>query len=342
MGITKPSTTRILFEHEREMNRLLSGLLLFASLSFAICVSSGESSAQTKQLRLGVLMTHGEDVAIWFPAFLRVLHNHGWVEGQNVVFEYRSGHSDPLQIARGASELVQDNVDVMLAIGPPAVRAAYESTQSIPIVAHDLETDPVAAGYAESYGHPGRNLTGMFLDTPELATKLLQFLRDIVPGLSRVVVLVDPSSGPALLLAIKRIAPSAGIQLQIVEVHTAQDIRRAALEFSGQPQALVVLPSPLMFVQSPALARLAYKQRLPAISIFQRFVGAGGLLAYGTAGAEDQFAILTAKVLSGTKPADLPIERPSRFTLHVNLKTAMAIGLTIPQSILLQADEVIR
>jgi putative ABC transport system substrate-binding protein len=287
-------------------------------------------------------MTHGEDVMIWFPAYLRVLQDHGWVEGQNVVFEYRSGHSDPLQIARGASELVQDNVDVMLAIGPPAVRAAYESTHSIPIVAHDLETDPVAAGYAESYGHPGRNLTGMFLDTPEVATKLLQFLQEIVPGLSRVVVLVDPSSGPAFLLAIKRIAPSAGIQLQIVEVHNSQEIAKAASVFSGRPQALVVLPSPLMFVQSPELAKIANKRRLPAISIFSRFVDAGGLLAYGTAGAEDQFAVLTAKVLSGTKPADLPIERPSKFLLGVNLKTAKALKVEIPQSILLQADQIVR
>jgi putative ABC transport system substrate-binding protein len=324
------------------VNRLLSGFLLFASMLFAMCVASGESFAQTKQLRVGVLMTHGEDVATWFPAYLRVLQDHGWVEGQNVVFEYRSGHSDPLQIARGASELVQDNVDVMLAIGPPAVRAAYESTHRIPIVAHDLESDPVAAGYAESYGHPGRNLTGMFLDTPEVATKLLQFLQEIVPGLSRVVVLVDPSSGPAFLIAIKRIAPSAGIHLQIVEVHNSQEIAKAASVFSGRPQALVVLPSPLMFVQSPELAKLANKRRLPAISIFSRFVDAGGLLAYGTAGAEDQFAVLTAKVLSGTKPADLPIERPSKFLLGVNLKTAKALKVEIPQSILLQADQTVR
>jgi len=324
------------------VNRLSSRLLILASILLGVCSPGGEVLAQTKQLRVGVLMTHGDDVATWFPSVLLILKQHGWVDGQNVAFEYRAGHSEWPRIVRGAGDLVRGNVDVILTVGPPAARAAFDATRTIPIVAHDYESDPVSAGYAESYNHPGRNLTGMFLDTQELATKWLELLKDVQPGLSRVVVLVDPSSPPAHLDAVKSVAPTVGIQLQVIEVRQAKDIDKAALSFGGHPQALMVLPSPLMFVLSPEVANLATKQRLPGVSMFWRFAESGGLIAYGPAEAEDQFAILIVKVLNGSKPAGIPIERPAKFMLKVNLKTARAIGITMPESVLIRADQSIR
>ena len=149
---------------------------------------------------------------------------------------------------------------------------------------------------------------------------------------------------PAHLQAIKRAAPSVGVQLQVVEARGPEDIDKAASAFRGRPQALIVLPSPLMYIQSPALAKLANKQRLPSISLFRRFAEAGGLIAYGSDSEEswERFAVLIAKILSGAKPSDLSIERPSKFELLVNLKTAEVLGAKIPESILVRADRIIR
>lgn len=253
------------------MTRPLTTILLTVVCSAGAFVSGLEARAETAVPRVGVLMTHGDDVAKWFPSFLRVLKENDWVDGQNVTFEYRAGHNDLAQTRKGASALVQGKVDLILAIGPPAVRAAYDATHTIPIVAHDYETDPISAGYAESYSRPGRNLTGMFLDSPELATKWLQLLRDLLPDISRVAVLVDPAVPPTHLQSIERIAPSVHIELQVIEIRSADQIARAASQLHGHPEALVILPSPVMFLQSPELAKLARKLNVPAISMFGYF-----------------------------------------------------------------------
>jgi putative ABC transport system substrate-binding protein len=326
------------------MKYRIPALLLASVLSLATLGRPGDSGAQNKIPRVGILYIVKFTEQANAPFFFRTLRDRGWIEDRTVSFEYRDAHGDPSQFAEPAEELVRLGVDVIFPIGPPAVRATYAATRTIPIVAHDFETDPVAAGYAESYSHPGGNLTGLFLYTPELATKWLQFLKGMVPGLSRAVVLVDPTSGPTHLQAVRSVAPSFGMKLQILEVRKPEDIDRAASSFRPRPQALIFLPSPMMYEQSARLAKLAMKHRLPATSMFRRFAEAGGALSYGpeSTATFETCAVLVAKVLSGAKPADLPVERPTKFELVVNLKTANALGVKIPDSILFRADEVIR
>ncbi len=232
---------------------------------------TGESWAQAKIPRVGILtfdaVTVDPTVGTWLEPFRRTLADEGWIEGKNVAIEYRSARSDPSRFAEAAAELVRLKVDVIFAHSASAVRVAYAATRTIPIVGNDFVTDPVAQGYAESYSRPGGNVTGVFLDAPELAGKWFELLRAIVPGLSRAVVLWDPIGGPTQLRAVQSIARSIGIQLQIVEVHKPDDIDRAFSAFRGRPQALIILPSPMIYAQSEQLAKLAIKHRLPATSM---------------------------------------------------------------------------
>ena len=299
--------------------------------------------AQAKILRVGILTV---DAAKQYPLepFYRTLRESGWVEGKNVAFEYRDADSDPRGLAGPAAELIRLKVDVLFPIGPPAVRAAFAATPDIPIVAHDFETDPVDAGYAKSYSRPGGNLTGLFLDSPDLAGKWVEFLKAVVPKLSRAVVLFDSTSGPVPLQAVRSVAPSLGVKIQVLEIKTPQEIDQAPSAFRGRPQALIVLPSPLMYVESARLAQVAKKSRLPATSMFVPFAEAGGMIAFGPeiAATFERCAALVAKVLGGAKPGDLPVERPIKFEFVLNLKAAMDLRLNVPDSVMLRADRVIR
>jgi putative ABC transport system substrate-binding protein len=309
---------------------------------------TGESSAQTKISRVGIptlfAVTDDPTVGLWLEPFRRTLADQGWIEGKNVVLEYRSAGSDPTRFAEAASELTGLKVDVIFADSAPGVRAAYSATRTIPIVAIDFTTDPVTEGYVQSYGRPGGNVTGVFLDTPGFSGKWLELLKAAVPGLSRAVVLWDPSPGRAHLQGVQSIAQSLHLQVQVLEVRKPEDIDKAFLTLRKRPQALIILPSPMMFLESERLAKLALKHRLPGTSMARLFADAGGVLSYGpdNGAAFERSAMLVAKILGGVKPGDLPVERPSKFELVVNLKTAKALGLNIPQSILLRADEVIR
>jgi putative ABC transport system substrate-binding protein len=299
--------------------------------------------AQTKIPRVGIL-TVGEGREAVLETFYRTLGELGWMEGRDVAFEYRNGGGDPRRMAEPAAQLVALNVDVLVPFGPPSVRAASAATKQIPIIAHDLETDPVAAGYARSYTRPGGNLTGLFLDSPDLAGKWLELLKAIIPKLSRVVALWDATSGPIPLDAIRTVAPSLGIKLQVVEIRTPEEIANVPSTFLGSPQALVILPSPMMYYQSERLAQLTREQRLPATSMFVPFAQAGGMLAYGPDMPEtaERIAGLVSKVLAGGKPGDLPIERPTKFEFVFNLKTAKSLGLSAPEAILARADRIIK
>jgi len=308
---------------------------------------TGESCGQAIR-RVGILTGDvdltSDHAKQWWEPFRGKLADGGWIDGKNVSFEFRKPSGDPPQFADAAAELVRLKVDLIWATNAPAVRAAYAATRTIPIVAWDLTTDPVEAGYIQSYARPGGNLTGVFLDAPEFAGKWVELLKTMVPGLSSAVVLWDPSPGSAHLHAVESAAASFGVRLQVIEVRKPTDIDRAFASMRGRPRALIILPSPMLYFQSERLAKLALKNRLLATSMFSLFAEAGGTLAYGP----DQplgsvrMAVLVAKVLGEAKPSDLPVERPTKFNLVVNLKTAKALGLTIPQSILLRADEVIR
>ena len=329
------------------MRRRATVVLLLTIVLLTILGWTAESWGQTKLPRVGILSYGGttdDAVKQWVEPFRRKLADQGWIEGQQVAFEYRRAAGDPSQLAEAAAELTRLKVDVIFADSAPSVRAAHAATSTIPIVAIDLTSDPIAAGYVESYGRPGRNITGVFLDAPGFSGKWLELLKAMVPDLSRAVVLWDPSPGSAHLEAVKGLARSSGLQIQVIEVSKPDNIDRAFSALRGRPQALIILPSPMMFLQSERLAKLALKHRLPATSMARLFADAGGTIAYGPelASAYERVAALVAKILAGAKPGDLPVERPSKFELVVNLKTAKALGLTIPQSILLRADEVIR
>jgi len=319
---------------------------------------AAEAQPVEKSARVGMLRSAAEPPDFGnMVANLRVfrdgLREHGYVEGRNLVIEFRYPRGENDTLSGLAADLVRLRVDVIHAAGPPAVRAATGATATIPIVAHDFETDPVEAGLVASVACPGGNVTGMFLDLPELAGKYLDLLRTAVPRLSRVAVLWDPGTGEAQVRAAKVSARALTLALTVVEVRGPADFEPAFRSAVKQrAQALVVLSSPLFgpshrvgtgVTASSRIAELAIRHRLPSVTLFPSFARAGGLMAYGPSNLDlyRQEARLVAKVLGGASAADLPVERPTRFELIVNLKTARALGLTIPPSLLRRADEVI-
>ncbi len=316
---------------------------MLAVVAVTAGVWSGESCAQTKVPRVGVLTL--SEAALEQPsiqAFTRELVERGWVPGSNVALEYRFALGADMRFNEGAEELVRLKVDVIMAFSAPAARAAFAATKSIPIVVQDYTNDPVAAGYAESYSRPGKNVTGVFLDAPEFAGKWIQLLRAIVPGLKRVAVLWDPAPGAAHLKAVQDAARLLGVQIQTHEVRTPDDLDKAFAAFRGRPQAVIILPSPMTFIHSARLASLALKYRLPGTSIARGFAEAGGAVSYGPNIVEttERNAVQVAKILDGAKPGDLPIERPTKFDFVINMKTIKAFGLKVPTSLLAGAEQV--
>jgi len=279
------------------------------------------------------------------PILVDGLRELGYVGGKNILLEVRSAGGRPDALSALAAELVQRKVDVLYATGPAAIRAARDATTTVPIVALDLESDPVQAGWARSVARPGGNITGLFLDLADLAGKWLQLLREAAPGIRRVGVVWDSTTSPAQLKAAKAAAEHFGIDLQVIEVRRGDELDDALVVGVGAgSRAIVLLSSPLVSTGSTQLADFVVKNRLPAISPFRKFADAGGLIAYGP--DFDEFrrhaASYIERILKGAKPGDLPIERPAKYELVINLKTAKTLGLRIPQTLLVRADEVIR
>jgi putative ABC transport system substrate-binding protein len=274
------------------------------------------------------------------------LRELGYVEGQNITLEVRFAGGRVEALPALATELAQRHVDVLVAIGPAVLKATSVATNVIPIVAFDLETDPVQGGYIQSLAHPGGNITGLFLDLPELTGKWFDLVKEVAPTVRRVALVWDTATGPWQVAAAKAAAQRIGIDLQVLEVARLGDldlVLRAGVK--GGSQALVELSSPLLNrdASEARVATFAIKHHLPTTSMFRTFVTRGGLLAYGPNRQQYDLRLATYvdRILKGAKPAELPIEQPTTFELVINLKTAKALGLTIPPSLLQRADQVI-
>jgi len=279
-----------------------------------------------------------------WDAFVQGLREAGYVEGQNVAFEHRSAHDQHELFPKLALELATLNVDVIFARGTWALSAAKDATRTIPIVGIDLEIDPVEAGLVTSIARPGGNVTGMFLDLSELSSKHLQLLREIMPRMSRIAVLANPDINASQLRELNRVAGPLSVDILVGEVRNAIDLDdafRAAKNWRAD--ALIVLSNPLSLAHRTRIGNLAEKASLPSIYLYRAHVDAGGLISYGP-DLPDMFRRCggyVGRILDHTKPADLPIERPARFDLVVNLKAAKALGISIPETVLVRADTVL-
>jgi len=278
-------------------------------------------------------------------AFLEGLRERGYVVGKTLIMTCRVSDGTADQVRALAVELVHLKVDMIFAVSSAAVRAAKSATDLIPIVAVDLETDPVVSGVAASLARPGGNITGVFLDLPELNGKRLELLKEALPSLSRVSVLWDDSMDPTPLRAAEGAARAVGVQLHIARVQGPDDFDAAfGLAIRERSEAVMVIQSPLTTMYAKRIVDLAVENRLPTIGMFPEFVKDGGLMSYGPNIAHlfRRTATFVDKIVKGAKPGDIPIERPMRFYLGINLKTAKALGLTLPPTLLFQADEVIQ
>lgn len=309
----------------------------------------GTAGAQPRRATplVGVLHTAGrsELSARVIASLVDGLRTLGYVEGKTLAIEYRWADGKTLELPQLAAQLVELKVDVLYAVGPAAVDAARLATRDIPIVALDLETDPVARGWVKSLAQPGGNVTGLFLDLPQLTAKWFALLTEVAPATRRVIVLWDSTTGSAQLQAARDEAARLGIVLQVQEIKTIENLPDALrLAANGNSNAMISLGSPIFRSSSSEIAAFAIRHRLPATSPFRAFADAGGLMSYGPDLGHfyRRAAAYADKILKGAKPGDLPIERPTIFELVVNLKTANALGLTLPQSLLVRADEVIQ
>ena len=277
-------------------------------------------------------------------AIISGLRAGGYSAPTQVELVIRAAEGDPTRIASLTEEIIAQDVNVFIASGPSILNEAHRATRTIPIVAIDLETDPVANGLAVALARPGGNVTGVFLDFPDFTTKWIELLVECIPKLSRIAVLWDPTTGSVQMESVKKAAELLKIQLDISEVRTASNFDEAfSVASQRSAGAMVLLSSPVIAPNVQILAELASRHRLPAITLFPDFARVGGLLAYGPnlLGLYRRTGVLAAKVLAGAKPAELPIERPTKFELVLNMRTATALNLSIPASLLLRADEVI-
>jgi ABC-type uncharacterized transport system substrate-binding protein len=275
-------------------------------------------------------------------SFRQGLRELGYVDGQNVVIELRYAQGGLQQLPELAAELVRLKVDVIQASGDLAPRVAQQATTTIPIVA--MSDDILGAGLIASLSRPGGNTTGLTILSPELSVKRLELLKELVPRLSRVTALWDPTTGTSQVAMTEGAARSLNLELQVLEVRRRDDVPEAIRAArNSQAEAINIFSSPLLASLAPEIISFAAEYRLPAIYQWREHAEAGGLISYGPSLAAmfRQAAGIVVKIIKGTKPADLPVEQPTKFLLVVNAKTAKSLDLTIPPSIMLRADEVI-
>jgi putative ABC transport system substrate-binding protein len=325
----------------REFIMLLGG----AAASWPLAASAQQEG---RVRRIGVLLSFAADdpeALASVGAFLQGLQQLGWTDGRNVRIDYRMTAGDADRSRRYAAELVALAPDVILAMGISTVGPLLQANRTVPIVFANV-IDPVGAGFVASMARPGGNTTGFTNYEYGMSAKWLELLKQIAPRVTRVAVMRDPSltSGTAMLAAIQAVAPSFGVELSPVDVRDAGEIERAVTAFArGSNDGLIVVPNPTANFQRELIVTLAAKHRLPAVYPYRYYITSGGLISYGP-DPIDQFRLAAGyvdRILKGEKPADLPVQAPTKYELVINLKTAKALGLTVPDTLLARADEVI-
>jgi len=313
----------------------------------ALCVLTAPLGAQVqraqKMYRIGWLAGTAPPDEHW-KVFIEGMRERGWIEGQNFTFERLYSDSQSERFPALAAELVRRKVDIIVTAGTPPTTAARDATTTIPIVFF-YAGDPVGSGFAASLARPGGNITGLGGLAPGVSAKTLELLKEAVPKASRIAILVNSSLAvqAASLAEIEAAARRIGVSLSPVEIRAPDELDTAFAAIARErPDALLILGQPFMFPHRARLAALALEQRLPAIISFKEVAEAGLLMSYGALLLDDlrRLPYYIDRILKGAPSGDLPIEQPSRFYLIVNLKTARAIGIAIPQSLLLRADEV--
>jgi putative ABC transport system substrate-binding protein len=332
-------------DEETTMRRHSLGLVILLALGL-LCVLLAASPRTGKGPRIGYLGSASSATAPdLVAAFRQGLHDLGYVEGQNITIEYRWADGQVERLPALAAELVRLPVDVIVTAGPLGTRAAKDTTRTIPIVmARDF--DPVADGFVASLGRPGGNITGVTALARELSGKRLELLKDMVPGLARVAVLWNPLevSAARQLRDTEEAARVLGLQVHALEVRGPDDFEGAfAAALQGGAGGLTVLADPVTYIHRARLVDLAAQSRLPTIYWERVFAEAGGLMSYAARDRDlyRRAAYYVDRLLKGGKPADLPVEQPTKFELVINLKTAKALGLTIPPVLRFRADEVL-
>ena len=298
--------------------------------------------------RIGALMPWPADDAeaqSRVTAFVQALQQLGWTDGQNVRIDYRRGDGKADTMRKYATELAALKPDVILALSSAALAPLLEATRTVPVVFAGI-ADPVAAGYVESLARPGGNATGFTIYEYSIGGKWLELLKQVAPNVTRVIVLREfgIAAGPGLFAAIQALAPSFGLELRPIDVRDPGEIERGIATFAqGLNSGMIATGSPAQFAHRDLITSLAAKHRLPAIYSARFFVAAGGLISYGTNFLDQsrRAAGYVDRILKGEKPADLPVQAPTKYELVINLKTAKKLGLTIPPSVLARADEVI-
>jgi len=303
---------------------------------------------QGKVWRVGFLAPRHMDFVdsdYYYGPFRQRMRELGYVEGKNLVIEWRSAEGKSERLPSLAAELVQLKVDVIVAPGPQATSAVQKATATIPIVMV-ISIDPVGAGFVKSLARPGGNITGLSNLSSDLSPKHLEMLLSMVPKLARVAVLLNPTnSGLATVLKnVQTAAQKANVKVLPVEARTPQEIETAfSVMTKENVRAIIVGLDPIFIQQRRQIAELAAKNRLPSITTFREYVEDGGLMSYGQNLADQfrQLAVFVDKILRGAKPGDLPVEQSTKFDMVINRKTAKALGITIPQSLMMSADKVI-
>jgi len=320
---------------------------MLALAAVVIVASFGIAAQQPSQLfRIGVL--DFQPIAakrVEWDSFRQGLAALGYAEGQNMLIEYYSAEGRPERLAATAAEVVRSNVNVIVTCGTEPIQATQRATKSIPIVMASIG-DPVGAGVVTSLARPGGNITGVSLMATDIGTKWMELLKEILPKLVRVAVLWNPDNASVALKVreINKAALILAVQVQALEAHRADDIRKSIdAAARAKSDALITTGDSLQLVHSAQIVDDAARHKIPVISEFSRFADSGALLSYGPNHLDlyRRAATYVDKILKGSKPADLPIEQPTRFELVINMKTAKTLGIKIPQSILLRADKVI-